>query len=50
MIKYIVGTAVAMIVWMALSYYERGYYAMGAEFMFPMIAYFLYQLDEEESR
>ena len=49
MMKYILGTILTMVLWMALSYYDRGYWAVGAEFMFPMMAYLLYKFNEEES-
>lgn len=49
MMKYIIGSLLAMAFIMVGGYYERGYWAVGAEFMVPMMAFLIYQLDEEES-
>lgn len=37
--KYIIGTILGMAAIMVCGYYERGYWAVGAEFMLPAIVF-----------
>ena len=45
-IKYIAITLAAMIVYAAMEYVSRGYFALGAEIMFPAGAYILWNCRE----
>ncbi len=47
--KYIIGTIIAMALMVLVSYYDRGYWAVGAEFMFPAVAYILYLTEKSLS-
>lgn len=45
---YIIGTLVAMAIYMILEYIARGYFALGAEILFPIVAYVIYSLNKDE--
>lgn len=46
--KYIFATIVAMATYMVIEYQARGYFALGAEILFPIVAYVIYSLNKDE--
>lgn len=44
--KYILGTLLAMVVYIAVSYLDRGYFAFGIEIFFPMVGLIAYKTDK----
>lgn len=46
--KYILGTLLAMVVYIAVSYLDRGYWAFGLEIFFPLVGAILYKANKEK--
>jgi hypothetical protein len=44
--RYILGTLAAMLIVMAVSYIDRGYFAFGIEIFFPIVGLIAYKTDK----